>query len=637
MFDHSNPSGFQQIFHYLLQLLNKDKVNQEFRDCWPILDKKQEADFRRRVASMIKDLQKDHPDELPYCNPSLFQQPGGRKFISFLSKFSTYVLKCLVRSDEILRKTSPRTRTMRKVCLKNLVNKTERFYDDAVNDQEEIGDIENDAIETVGVILEKFEQHRITLEQLPAEDAESSADPDLSGKKEQVLETEERARKLFQSLSESFETVNFVVEGGVDKIKLDFNELNGLQADGNSLVTVYQALIKSVLATAELTSAKKTTIMIDHNCNIEKERQKLTHLRNDLERSYEDSKELVDGLQASSIAIVSIYVKLSFPILLVSTFQDWSQSSRLRRTEAQESVKLLPPTPSIVNNIRSRESEPGADACRHLSLDSPDPRLLTPRPSLRPGLGPASTVTPVRSAPSATLFRRFPLPQNAADAPHGDRPNFNSPQLKPKSPNITTQSQDLNFSCRTTKGSLGQFSPMLSSTAAVSEERPVTPTFSDLGDITSRGNTPTFSELADTSSRMSNFDTTQSKIEMYRKVLDGLKTSSVSQDKSVLLSAWTAHRESLSPRNTKLRRSRSPLVYQEPKTPTPVTPVTVKKEMNMEELATVIPTININKSPLNDLVISRLDQLMTSLTLNENHNGLNLSLDDEMDLLSPHL
>ena len=76
---------------------------------------------------------------------------------------------------------------------------------------------------------------------------------------------------------------------------------------------------------------------------------------------------------------------------------------------------------------------------------------------------------------------------------------------------------------------------------------------------------------------------------------------------------------------------------QEPKTPTPVTPVTVKKEMNIEEPAIVNPTININKSPLNDLVISRLDQLMTSLTLNENHIGLNLSLDDEMDLLSPHL
>merc|ERR1711971_182004 len=122
----------------------------------------------------------------------------------------------------------------------------------------------------------------------------------------------------------------------------------------------------------------------------------------------------------------------------------------------------------------------------------------------------------------------------------------------------------------------------------------------------------TFSELADNTSRMSTFDTTQSKIDMYRKVLDGLKSSSVSQDKSVLLSKWTAHRESLSPRTTKLRRSRSPLINQESETPsTPVTPVTVKKQTDLETPAPV------NKSPLNDLVISRLDQLMTSLTLNE--------------------
>ena len=295
-------------------------------------------------------------------------------------------------------------------------------------------------------------------------------------------------------------------------------------------------------------------------------------------------------------------------------FQDRSK----RRTGTKESV---PPTPSIVANIRNRETGPETDVYRHLNLSSPDP---TPRASLRPGIDPASAVTPVRSAPSASLFR-FPLPQGVIDSPKAD--NFNSPKLKQKSPNLTTQSQDLNFSGRTTKGSLGQFSPMLSSTAAVSEERPITPTFSDLGDLTS--NTPTFSELADNTSRMSNFDTTQSKIDMYRKVLDGLKTSSVSQDKSVLLSKWTAHRESLSPKTTKLRRSRSPLVYQEPETPS--TPVTLKKETDVEVSAPI------NKSPFNDLVISRLDQLMTSLTLNENNNGLNLSLDDEMDLLSPHL
>ena len=181
-------------------------------------------------------------------------------------------------------------------------------------------------------------------------------------------------------------------------------------------------------------------------------------------------------------------------------FQDRSK----RRTGTKESV---PPTPSIVANIRNRETGPETDVYRHLNLSSPDP---TPRASLRPGIDPASAVTPVRSAPSASLFR-FPLPQGVIDSPKAD--NFNSPKLKQKSPNLTTQSQDLNFSGRITKGSLGQFSPMLSSTATVSEERLITPTYSDLGNLTS--NTPTFSEVVDNTSKMSNFDTTQTKIDMY--------------------------------------------------------------------------------------------------------------------------
>ena len=68
-----------------------------------------------------------------------------------------------------------------------------------------------------------------------------------------------------------------------------------------------------------------------------------------------------------------------------------------------------------------------------------------------------------------------------------------------------------------------QFSPMLSSTTQA--ER-------------------TFSEIAEASKH----DQTQHKIEMYRKVLDGIKAKTEAEDKSVLLSAWTTHRESLSPR-----------------------------------------------------------------------------------------
>lgn len=61
----------------MLNLLNQEKTKTDFRDCWLILDKKQEAEFRRKVVNTVKEYQKEFPLDLPYTNPSLFQSPGG--------------------------------------------------------------------------------------------------------------------------------------------------------------------------------------------------------------------------------------------------------------------------------------------------------------------------------------------------------------------------------------------------------------------------------------------------------------------------------------------------------------------------------------------------------------------------------
>ena len=90
------------------------------------------------------------------------------------------------------------------------------------------------------------------------------------------------------------------------KVQLDLNELHGLKKDGNPLSTIYQSLIKTVITTAEMAAAKKTSIVFDKNCNVETERQILSQLRNNLEETYKDLKENVDELQTASLAIVSI-------------------------------------------------------------------------------------------------------------------------------------------------------------------------------------------------------------------------------------------------------------------------------------------------------------------------------------------
>ena len=214
-----------------------------------------------------------------------------------------------------------------------------------------------------------------------------------------------------------------------------------------------------------------------------------------------------------------------------------------------EGVKVLPPTPSIVTRIRNPETE--TETWRQLTLASPDPRLLTPRH----GTVAALRGTPARSsAPSGVLTRRFLAPKldpeacnspslkQKAEAAEVEEPlPLNSPVVDPTPApslatttehNLTTQSVDLtNTSVRTTKSSIGApFSPLLSSTATTfgpeQEER-------------------TFSELAETSyggGAGPQLDTTTFKIETYRRVLDGLKSKSGVEDKSMLMSAWTAHR-----------------------------------------------------------------------------------------------
>ena len=125
MFDHANPVAFQQVFHYLFSLLSVEKTMSEFRDCWPILDRKQEAEFRRKVITILKEYQREFPMDLPYSNPSLFQSPGGRKFTSFLLAFSNFVLKVLLDPEFVLSKPVLKNNSkLRKVCYKSLVENT---------------------------------------------------------------------------------------------------------------------------------------------------------------------------------------------------------------------------------------------------------------------------------------------------------------------------------------------------------------------------------------------------------------------------------------------------------------------------------------------------------------------------------
>ena len=239
---------------------------------------------------------------------------------------------------------------------------------------------------------------------------------------------------------------------------------------------------------------------------------------------------------------------------------------------------------------------------RFLQLFTPESKLATP--SLRLGGvagGGGGMLTPVRTAPTAVLTRQFQLQQKVVASPVSAT---SSPHLKPKAA-FGEMSQLGNSTSRSmSTGSIGEFTPDLCSTATVAG---------------------TFADLAESYK----LDVTQSKIEMYKKVLDGLKTKSL--DKS-LVTAWSSHRNSLSPRPPE----RSRLVPR-----TLLTPVSPRQEEleEEEELSLLSPAGKITpREPSPVDMTTRLDLLMSSLTLNDpsGQSFLNASLGD-VDLLSPNL
>ena len=286
----------------------------------------------------------------------------------------------------------------------------------------------------------------------------------------------------------------------------------------------------------------------------------------------------------------------------------------MSKTNFDSREALLPPTPSVMDNIKARQETGVSATIRNLQLFTPECKLATPSLRLGGGGGGGGMLTPVRSGPSAVLSRQFQLNKKVATPI-----SANSPHLKPKAAfgeisRLGQESQLGNTTTNTTTRStcsIGEFTPDLCSTVA-----------------------GTFSELAESSK----LDITQTKIEMYKKVLDGLKNKS--QDKS-MLTAWNSHRNSLSPRSERTRMVPRILLEKQEEEEKELE----KEEKEVEELSLfsaagkLTPDVSREASPSPIDMLSRLDQLMTSLTLNDSNSGpsfLNVSL-EQVDLLSPNL
>ncbi|XP_075681827.1 HAUS augmin-like complex subunit 6 isoform X2 [Rhinoderma darwinii] len=99
MFDKPNKDAFFVVFHFLFAKLDSARCKEVFRYCWPPLDKKKDADFRKASCEWLKKISVDVCNGFPQVVASLFLSPGGPKFVQLLYHFAKYVMLQHIKRD----------------------------------------------------------------------------------------------------------------------------------------------------------------------------------------------------------------------------------------------------------------------------------------------------------------------------------------------------------------------------------------------------------------------------------------------------------------------------------------------------------------------------------------------------------
>ncbi|KAM9827354.1 HAUS augmin-like complex subunit 6 [Neosynchiropus ocellatus] len=86
MFDKPNKDAFYLIIHFLLGKLNPTRFQETYRFCWPVLNQKMDAEFRKATCTWLREILDEN------VNASLLLSPGGPKFTGVMLHLVRYTL-----------------------------------------------------------------------------------------------------------------------------------------------------------------------------------------------------------------------------------------------------------------------------------------------------------------------------------------------------------------------------------------------------------------------------------------------------------------------------------------------------------------------------------------------------------------
>ncbi|XP_043832915.1 HAUS augmin-like complex subunit 6 isoform X2 [Dromiciops gliroides] len=99
MFDKPNSDAFHIVAYFLFTALNPSHAKEVFRFCWPPIDRKADAEFRKQCCEWLKRISDECGSSFPQVIGSLFLSPGGPKFVDLMYTFARFVAVQYIKTN----------------------------------------------------------------------------------------------------------------------------------------------------------------------------------------------------------------------------------------------------------------------------------------------------------------------------------------------------------------------------------------------------------------------------------------------------------------------------------------------------------------------------------------------------------
>uniref|UniRef100_A0A3B4CMW0 HAUS augmin-like complex subunit 6 N-terminal domain-containing protein n=1 Tax=Pygocentrus nattereri TaxID=42514 RepID=A0A3B4CMW0_PYGNA len=93
MFDKPNKEAFYIVIHFLFKKLNPSRAQDAFRHCWPVLDHKADAVFRKVAVGWLQEIANEEGSNFPKVVASHLLSPSGPRFVNLMLHLAKHVMR----------------------------------------------------------------------------------------------------------------------------------------------------------------------------------------------------------------------------------------------------------------------------------------------------------------------------------------------------------------------------------------------------------------------------------------------------------------------------------------------------------------------------------------------------------------